>query len=173
MAASSVSTSRPITARPSGGGRAGAQLGDSLQPEAANRGNIVAEPRQLQPQPARDLRAAGIREPRQLGEIADGHDAGNDGNTDADGFAVVDETQVGVGVEEILCNCGIRAGVQLALEVPDVVLRAPRLRVELRIAGHLDVEVAAGALADELDEFARIAKLARARRAGWQVAAQR
>src|SRR5207244_7119815 len=57
-------------------------------------------------------------------------------------------------------------------EIPQVLVRAARLGMELRIAGDFDLEVIAGSFADESHQLAREAKLSRARGARRQVPAQ-
>src|SRR5262249_44403764 len=108
----------------------------------------------------RDLRAAGVGKARQLREIADRHDAGNDRYRHARRFAGVDEAKVAVGVVEVLGDRRIRAGVDLALEVPDFVVSVAGLRVVLGIAGDVDVKPVSCLGADELDELVRVAQLA-------------
>jgi hypothetical protein len=149
-----------------------AQLGHHVEAQAAYRGEVVAETLHFQAQPARDIRAAVVREARELGEIADGHDSRDDGHGDADCFAVVDEAEIGIGVEEILGDRRVGTGLELALEVREVVPGTARLGMEFRIAGDLNVEVIAGLLSNERDQFVRMAQFARARGAGGQVAAQ-
>src|SRR5690606_30766510 len=51
--------------------------------------------------------------------------------------------------------------------------RVARLRVHLGVGGHFDVEVVTGFGADELDQLARVAQVARADHARRQVAPQR
>src|SRR5512145_1313052 len=45
-----------------------AEVGDDVEPEAADRGGVVAEALQLEADPARDLGAAGVGEARELAE---------------------------------------------------------------------------------------------------------
>src|SRR5205085_4268278 len=76
------------------------------------------------------------------------------------------------GVEEELRDRGVGARLHLGGEVLQVALRVPLLRVVLGIGGDLDVPVAAFLLADERDQLAREAELARGCGAARQVAAQ-
>src|SRR5439155_15741477 len=161
-----------VQAGRSGREQAIAQVGDHVETQASDRGDVVAETLHLQAQPARDLGAAGVREAGKLREVPDRHDSRDDGQVDVECFAVVDETQIGIDVVEILRDRRVRARVELALEIPQVLMRAARLGMELRIAGDFDVEVIAGSLADESYQLARVAELTRAGGAGRQVPAQ-
>src|SRR5207245_10537259 len=136
------------------------------------RGDVVAETLHLHAQPARDLGAAGVGESGKLREIPYRHDSRDDGQVDAQPFAIVDEAQIGVDVVEILRDRSVRARVDLALEIPQVLVRAARLGMELRIAGDFDVEMIAGSFAYEGHQLARVAKLSRAGGARRQVPAQ-
>jgi CheY-like chemotaxis protein len=109
-----------------------AQLGDDVEAEGADRVGIVAEAFELAPHPARNLGAAGVGKARQLGKAGDRHDAGDDGDRDAERARLGDEVLVGVGVVEILGDRRVRAGIDLALEVQQVLARAPGLRVPFR-----------------------------------------
>src|SRR5437867_7846270 len=149
-----------------------AQVGHYVETQASNRGGVVAKTLHLQAQPARKLGAAGVREAGKLREIPDRHDSRYDGQADAERFAVVDEAQIGIDVVEILRDRSVRARVDLALEIPQVLVRAARLGMELRIAGDFDVEMIAGSFAYEGHQLARVAKLSRARGARRQVPAQ-
>src|SRR5687768_15356998 len=57
-----------------------AEIGHHVETESADRSRVVAVTFELLPYPARNLRAARIREPRELGEASDRHDARNDGH---------------------------------------------------------------------------------------------
>ena len=88
--------------------------------------------------------------------------------------ARVDEAEVRVGVVEVLRDRGIRAGVDLALEVVEVLAAA------LRDCGWYSGYAATSmwnqspvSLADERDELVRVAELARVDASRRQVAAQR
>ena len=162
-----------MQARRAAGKQAVAQVGHHIQPEGANRRQIVAIAFQLLSQPARDFGAAGVGEARQLHVVADRHDAGNDGDADAERARVFDEVEVGVGVEEILRDRGVGAGVDLALEVGQILGAGTRLRVDFGIGGDFDFEPVAGFLADEGHQFVGVVELAGVHGARGQVAAQR
>ncbi len=98
---------------------------------------------------------------------------GTIGIVDAHRFALVDEMVVGVGVVEVLGDRGVGAGLDLALEVLQVVLRVFRLRVVLGVGRDLDEKVIAEFLPDERHQFVGVAKLAGSRQSGRQIAAQR
>src|SRR5581483_806732 len=72
-----------------------AEPSDDVQAESLDRGGVVAESLQLAADPARNLGAAGIREPGELGEIADRHDARNDRDRNARRPAPLHEAEVG------------------------------------------------------------------------------
>ena len=98
---------------------------------------------------------------------------GTIGIVDAHRFALVDEMVVGVGVVEILGDRRIGAGLDLALEVLQVVLRVFRLRVVFGIGRDLDEKVIAEFLPDERHQFVGVAELAGRGQSGRQIAAQR
>src|SRR5438874_7150715 len=150
-----------------------AQIGDDVEPEGANRCRIVAETLQLAADPARDLRAAGVREARQLGKAQDRHDSRHDRRLDPGGDRLVDEVIVAVGVEEILGDRRVGAGVDLALEVGEILARISGLRMIFRVRRDFDVEPVARRRADEFDQFVRIAQFADVGRSRRQVTAQR
>jgi len=105
--------------------------------------------------------------------VADGHDAGDDGNGDAQGARVFDEIEVGIGVEEVLRDRCIRAGVNLALEVGQILRVGARLRVNFRIGGDLDLEPVAGFAADEVHQFVGVVESAGVHATRRQIATQR
>src|SRR5258706_274504 len=154
------------------GKEAVAKLGDYIQPEASNRGGVVPQILHLEAQPARDLGPASVREAGKLREIPDRHDSGHDRRGDAERPALVDETKIGIGVEEVLRDRRVRARLDLRLEVRHILPGAARLRVEFGVAGDFDVEVIAGPFADESHQLAGVAKLSGARGARRQVPAQ-
>jgi hypothetical protein len=86
---------------------------------------------------------------------------------------IVDETEIGVGVEEVLRDRAICPGVDLGNEVLHVRLRIAGLRMHFRIARDFDVERCVEFLADEFDQFAGIAEIAVAGHARRQISAQR
>ena len=149
-----------------------AQGGDDIEPECADRLRVVAITFQLDAHPARDLRAAGIREPGELGEIADRHDARHDGNANPGGGTFVDKTKVGIGIVEILRDGRIRARVYLAFKVLQFVGCVARLRVVFRIARDLDVEPIARCFADERHELVCVSEFAARSQPGRHVTTQ-
>ena len=123
---------------------------------------VVAESLELEPHPARDLSAAGVREPRELGEIVDRHDARHDGHADAQRPRLVDEVEVGVRVEEVLRDrARWRRHRSCALNAARSCCGLARLRMVFGIGRHLDVEPVAGFLADERHQLRGVAQLAR------------
>ena len=89
--------------------------------------------------------------------------------------AALHEVEVALGVVEELGQRPVRAGLHLAAEVLEVRAGAGRLRVHLRVGGHLDLEGVPVGLADEADQFIGVVELARrggAHGRGRQVAAQ-
>src|SRR5258708_243856 len=153
--------------------QAAAKVGDDLEAEGADRRRVVTIALELDAHPARDLGAAGLREARELREITDRHDAGDDRHADAGLARLVDEAEEGVAVVEVLRDRGIGTGIDLALEGDQLVARDARLRMVFGVAGHLDVEPVAGALADERDQFVGIAELTRGGDTRRHVSAQR
>src|SRR5438445_776612 len=115
--------------------RLAAQLGDDIGAEFADRIDIVAERFQTLGDPARDLRAAHVGEAAQLRILRDRHDPRRDRHADAELARVVDEAEIRIGVEEVLCDRAVRAGVDLALEVGEIAYRIAGLRVHFGIAG--------------------------------------
>ena len=128
---------------------------------------------QLQPQPARNFGAAHIGKAGQFGEVGNRHDAGHDGDFHAAPAHVVEEAEVGVGIEEKLGDGGIGAGFHFAHEALDVVFGAARLRVVFGVGSHFDVEPVAESVADELHQFVGVVQAGGAQaHAGGDVAAQ-
>jgi DNA helicase HerA-like ATPase len=80
-----------VQARRAAGEQALAQFGHHVEAEGADRRAVVAEALELAAHPARDLRAAGIREAGDLAEVGDRHDARHDRHVDAERAARVDE----------------------------------------------------------------------------------
>ena len=83
--------------------------GDHVEAERADRRGVVAVAFERAPDPARDLRAAGVGEARELREARDRHDPRHDRHVDAARGAGVDEAPVRVGVEEVLRDRRVRA----------------------------------------------------------------
>ncbi len=142
--------------------------------EGADAVHVVPEIFQPPAHPARNLRTAGSGEAGEPAVVGDGHDAGDDGYFDAESAAGVDEGEIGIGIVEVLGDGGIRAGIDLALEVIEVLPRPRRLGVDLRIGRDLDVERRAGLLAHEGYQLVRIGQFPGGYGAhtGRQVAAQ-
>jgi hypothetical protein len=140
-----------------------AQVGHHVQAECADRFAVVAVALQAQPDPARDLGAAGVGKACQLRVIGDRHDARDDRHGHTELLRLVDEAKVGVGVVEVLGDRRVRARRHLAREVAQVVVGRPRLRVHFRVRGDFDVEPVAGLLANELDQLVGVAKVTAAR----------
>nr|GEU28354.1 hypothetical protein [Tanacetum cinerariifolium] len=144
-----------------------------VQSERLDRCRVVAEAGQFQAHPAGDFRAAHVGKPHQLRVVQNRHDARHDRDVDAQLAGLFHELEIRVRIIKILGDRGVGAGLDLALERQQVVLRRTRLRVHLGVRRHFDMEPVARFLADELDQLAGVAELAgRAVTAG-QVAAQR
>src|SRR5690606_11752150 len=95
----------------------------------------------------------------QLAVVGNGHNARHDGDVDAHLFTTVDEVEIAVRVEKILGNGAISTGIDLALEVLQVVFGTDRLGVKLRIGGHFDIEVITAVFADIFHQLIGIAQL--------------
>src|SRR5690606_4891085 len=83
---------------------------------------------------------------------------------EAQRLALVDEAEVRVRVVEVLRDAGIRARVDLALELTHVVLGAARPWMDLGVVRDLHAKVIAGLRADQLDQLVGVAELAGRRR---------
>ena len=79
-------------------------------------------------------------EPAHLREVGHRQNAGDDRHVNAGGARPIEKAEVAIDVEEELGDRPAGAGVDLALEVVDVGLRARRLRMRLRIGGDGNVE---------------------------------
>jgi hypothetical protein len=123
--------------------QAPAERGDDVGTEPADAVGIVTVGGHALGQPARDLGAASLGKPPQLGEVRDRHDPGHDRHLDAGSAGLVDKAEIGVGVVEILGDGTVGAGIDLGLEVAQVGERVLRLRMGFRITGHFDVEMVA------------------------------
>src|SRR5438445_11524313 len=152
--------------------RLAAQLGDDIGAEFADRIDIVAERFQTLGDPARNLGAAHVGETAQLRILRDRHDARRDRHADAELARVVDEAEIRIGVEEVLRDRTIRAGVDLALEVGQIAHRIAGLRMHFGIAGDIDMKLAVAFPADEFDLIPRVAEVSIARHARTTVAEQ-
>ena len=151
----------------------GTQVGDHIEAKGANRSAVIPETLQLLADPARDLGTASVRKARQLGKARDRHHTRNDRHLNAECCRIIDKIIIAAGAEEVLRDRRARAGVDLALEAREVVCGTPRLRVILGVTGDIDVKRVGAHASDELDQFARVAKIPRVDTAGRQVAAQR
>src|SRR3989440_5261280 len=148
------------------------QVGDHIEAKGADRSAIIAETLQLLADPARDLGAASVRKARQLGKAGDRHHTRNDRHLNAERCRIIDKMIIAAGVEEVLRDRRARAGVDLAPEAREVVCGTLRLRVILGVTGDIDMKPVIAGSSNELDQFARVAKLTRVGAAGRQVAAQ-
>ena len=97
---------------------------------------------------------------------------GTTGTSTPSASHLVDEAEVGVGVVEVLGDGRIGAGPHLGGKGLQVGLGRARLRVDLGVGRHLDVEVVAGLGADEGHQVAGVVELAARAIAAGQVAAQ-
>ena len=88
----------------------------------------------------RNDRAALVAELDRLLDAVDGQDARHDGNVDTGRPGAFDELEVDVRVEEELRDRVARAGFLLGEQDVDVGLRGRRLRMDLGIACHGDIE---------------------------------
>ena len=133
---------------------------------------VVAEGACTLLDPARNLGTAAFREPSQLGEIGDRHDAGHDRSVHAQCPRIVDEAEIRVGVVEVLGNRAVGTGIELGLEAAQVGQRVFCLRMGFRVGGHFDVEMSAVFGADEGHQLVGVTQVAAACHARRQVAAQ-
>ena len=155
------------------GEQAFAQPGDHFLAESFDRSVIILDVVELAVQPAGDIGATGVGEAHQIGHVEDRHDARVDRGVAADFLQRVQVITVGIRVVEILGQAAVGAGVDLALEVGNIIFKAARLGVHLRVGGHFQCEVTAGFLTDQLHQFVRILDLTLGvAHAGGQVAAQ-
>jgi len=92
------------------------EIGHHLVAKSLERSGVIGERSQAQPDPARNLRTAGIGKARELCVIGDRHDARNDGHTHTPGLRCIDEAKVGVGVIEILGDGRVCTGLDLGDE---------------------------------------------------------
>ena len=137
---------------------------------------IVVEAVEMRAHPGRDRGAAGRRHALQLGEIGDRQDAGDDRHLDAGRAGAVAEAQEHVGVEKELRDRAAGAGVELGLQIVEVVAGAARRRMGFGIGGDADLEIRH--LLQPGDEIGGVGIAARVRRiarpdAAGRVAAQR
>src|SRR6185369_2091771 len=149
-----------------------AQRGDYVNAKSAYGRSVVPIAFELNANPARDLRAASIGKSCELGKIADWHDARHDWNLDPYRQAFVHKAKVGIRIIKILRNGRVRTGINLELEILELVGRISGLRVVFRITRDVDVEPIAGGLAYESHQLIGIFQFASGCKSGWHVAAQ-
>ena len=110
------------------------------------------------------------------GDGANRHQPGDDRDVDAGGARALDEVEIDAIVEEKLGDDEVEAGVDLGLEVPDVLIEVAALHVPLGVAGAAQAERVAEALADVVHQVGGVREAARhaleARLAGRRIAAQ-
>ena len=126
--------------------------------------------------PGRDRGPAGRRHALQLREIGDRQYAGNDRYLDAGGAGAVAEPQEHVGIEKELRDRAAGAGIELGLQIIEIVTGAARRGVRFGIGGDADLEIRH--LLQACDEIGRVGIAAGVRRvarpdAAGRVAAQR
>src|SRR5690606_15258180 len=97
-----------------------AQAADDVFAECADGGFVVSEFGESKPYPSRHFSTTHVRESKQLGAVGNWHDARHDGHGDAAGANAVDEIEVGVGVEEVLGDGAVGAGLYFFDKVPEV-----------------------------------------------------
>ena len=149
-----------------------AQISHHVQAKRLDAGGIVAKRLQAQPDPARNLGAARIRETHQLRRAGDGHDAGHDGNVCTQLVRILHKAEVRIAVVEILGNGGISTRTHLSHVGLEVSLGRAGLRMHLGVGGDLDVEVPPRFFADEGHQVAGVLKFAARAIAAGQVAPQ-
>jgi hypothetical protein len=103
---------------------------------------------------------ARIGGPAQLGEVGGRHDSRPLRDVDSQPPNVIDETKLAVRADEVLRDRAVGASVDLGLEMIEVRQGMLDLRMGLRTAADLDVEVVAVLAANECDQIAGIAELA-------------
>src|ERR1700747_1742978 len=91
--------------------------------------------------PGWDRGAAGRRHALQLRKIGDRQDAGNDRYLDACRADAIAKTQEHVGVEKELRDRAAGAGVELSLQIIEIVAWAARRWVGFGIRGDADLEI--------------------------------
>ena len=142
-----------------------------IQPQRPDRMHVIAIAREFQPQPAWNLGSAQIGKTCQLAEVVDRHDARHDRYAHSASFCLVHETEIGIGIEEILSDRRVGSCLDLACKSIQIGLRTTGLRVVLRIGRHLDMEMIAVGIADKRNQLVGIAELADFAHAGAQACA--
>ena len=108
--------------------------------------------------------------------VGDRHDAGDHRNRDVGPGTAFEKIEVRVGHVEVLRDCSVGTGIDLAPEGIEVGIRAGGLRVHFGIGGDFKLEAVAMCLADERHQLAGVMEIARcagADRGGRKIAAQR
>ena len=118
-----------------------ALLGGERGGDQAARVGIVVEPVEMRRHPGRDRGAAGRAELLNLGEIGDRQDARHDRHRDPGRRGAVAKSQKEIDIEKVLGDRPVGAGIDLALEIVEVVLGAFRLGMGLGIGGDADLEI--------------------------------
>ena len=96
-----------------------------------------------------------------MGEVRDRHDSGNNRNGNTGLGALINEAEIGVRVVEILGNGAVGPGINLALEVDQILFGAGCLRVIFGIGGHFDMKLIVEFGPDKTDQFIGVTKFAR------------
>ena len=150
-----------------------AHFGYHVQSQSLDGGTVVGIRLQLQAQPARDFRTAGIGKANQFGKTGNRHDAGDNRNIHPAPAHIVEEAEIGIRVVKILGNRRIRSRFGFTDEMVEVVLRTARLRMIFGIGGDFDMEMAAVFVFNQFHQFVGITQPAGARaHAGRNIAAQ-
>ena len=147
-----------------------AHLGDHFLTELADGIAVVAVGFELFANPARNFRAAHVRETNQVGEIDDGHDARDHRNGNAHFLQPVDEVEVAVRVEEVLGDGAVGTGLNLAGKVLQIFFGVAGLRMKLRVRGYFQVKRIAAVLTDKLHQLVGVAQLTGGTHTGGHVA---
>ncbi len=104
------------------------------------RGGQIIQPFEQLAHPPRHIGIAHGRHALDRREVAHRHDAGNDLRIDPRRRNCVAKSEEGVGLKEELRDRPRRTGIQLALQIIDIALRAQRVRVGLGIGRHRNLE---------------------------------
>lgn len=137
-----------------------AQAADDVFAECADGGFVVSEFGESKPYPSRHFSTTHVRESKQLGAVGNWHDARHDGHGDAAGANAVDEIEVGVGVEEVLGDGAVGAGLYFFDKVPEVGRSVAGLGMHFGVRGNFYVKPVAGGFADEADQLAGVMQFA-------------
>ena len=118
-----------------------ALLGGERRGDEAARIGIIVEPVEMRCHPARDRGSAARRHARQLGEICHRQDTRHDRDADAGGIGPVAKPQVKIDIEEELRDRAARAGIELRLQIVEIVAGATRGGMRLGIGGDADLKI--------------------------------